>query len=194
MANSKNYVDFSSPRLWVILAIAFIFIYIVARRKGAPKLIDVIDIVKDYIGVYVSKWDIAFYIVVPIFLAIATTFEKAIDKDMADLLCVVISILAAAVISFMAMTSDKYDSVDEKEEKNVTDKRQKRKCMESLAIGLLEILLSIVLLVLLFIRPIFESVEWINWILSVVIYGLFYQFLFNILIMMRRLRQIYSKK
>lgn len=189
-----NIMSFSSPHSWIILTAVFIIIYVLARKKSYPKLIDISNILKDYTGIYVSRWDIAFSIVVPVLLSIATAIKKPIDTDMSDLLCVVISILAAAVISFMAMTSERYDGLVEKKNKDMTDNRNEIKCMESLSAGLFNTLLSVILLVLLFVRPIFENHVRFNLAISVVVYALFYHFLFNLLMMMRRLREIYANR
>lgn len=185
-------INFSSPCLWIALTLSFVIIYSLIRKKAGPKFIDIGKILSDYRKIYIHGLDLAFSIIVPLFLAIATSLEKPMDKDMADLLCVVISILAAAVISFMAMTSDRFDGVQAKENKNVGDHRSQIQCTESLSIGLFETLLSVVLLIFIFVRPIVQEHEIVGWIFGTAIYALFYQFLFNLLIMMRRLRQIYK--
>lgn len=181
------------PITWIILTIAFIVVYALVRKRTAPALLDVRKILSDYFGIFVSGFDTAFFVLVPFFLSLATALERQVDSEIADILCVVISILAAAVISFMAMTSDKAGSLSQKEWKTQDDFRSKTQCDESIAIGMFETFLSVILLVIIFLRPIFAQTI-LSWFLGLLIYFLFYSFLFNLLIMMRRLHQIYNRK
>ena len=123
----------------------------------------------------------------------ATNLEKPIDESIANTLCVVISILAAAVVSFMAMTSDRADNILEKEKtnRNRSDKRVIYRNLENLTIGMFEMLLSVIMLVLIFLQPITVGDGKISWLVGLAIYDMFYWFIFNLFIMMRRLHQIY---
>ena len=178
--------------LWLILCCLFLFIYWKNRKKSSPIFIDVGKIWSNYQQIYINNWDSAFVLVVPTTLAIATSSKRPMNDSISDVLCVVISILGAAVISFMAMTSERYDKFKEKKDKNLADRRKQIRCMESLSVGLFETLLLVIMLILIFALPIVQGHEKISWVLGTVIYILFYQFLFNIFIMMRRLHQIYG--
>lgn len=178
--------------VWLVLCCLFLFIYWINRKKSSPIFIDVGKIWSDYKGIYRNNWDFAFVLVVPTTLAIATSSKKPMDDSISDVLCVVISILGAAVISFMAMTSERYDKFKEKKDKNLADRRKQIRCMESLSVGLFETLLLVIMLILIFALPIVHGHKMISWAFGTVVYILFYQFLFNIFIMMRRLHQIYS--
>lgn len=180
---------------WLCLALCslFLLVYFYKRKMSSPIFIDIRKILSDYKGIYINKWDFRFVLVVPSLLALATSFKRPMNDNISDVLCVVISILGAAVISFMAMTSDRYDKFKEKKNKNLADRRNQIRCMESLSVGLFETLLVVSMLVLVFARPIVESHEKTTWLFGTVIYVLFYQFLFNLFVMMRRLHQIYSE-
>lgn len=178
--------------VWLVLCCLFLFIYWIKRKQSSPIFIDVGKIWSDYKQIYMNNWDFAFVLVVPTFLALATSSKRPMSDNISDVLCVVISILGAAVISFMAMTSERYDKFKEKKDKNLADRRKQIRCMESLSVGLFETLLLVAMLILIFALPIVRGHEKISWAFGTVIYILFYQFLFNIFIMMRRLHQIYS--
>jgi hypothetical protein len=95
------------------------------------------------------------------------------------------------VLTFMAMTNDKYISNIEKEKKNLADHRLKIQNEDTIAVGMYEVIISIAVLVLTFLSPIFSKICWLNWVVSFLIYYGFYIFLLNILIMVRRLYQVY---
>lgn len=183
---------FVSPWFWLGICGIFLLIYWAKRKMHSPIFIDVRKIWSDYKQIYVNKWDFWFVLIVPSLLAIATSLERPMCDGILDVLCVIISILGAAVISFMAMTSERYDKYKEKKDKNLADRRKQVRCMESLSVGLFEILLSVAMLVFIFAMPIIENYEKVTWLFGTVIYILFYHFLFNLFIMMRRLHQIYS--
>lgn len=168
-------------------------IYFLASKFKLPEHINIIGILKEYKAIFRKKKDFALIVGLPLTIAMATNLEKPIDESIANTLCVVISILAAAVVSFMAMTSDRADNIlgKEKTNRNSSDKRVIYRNLENLTIGMFEMLLSVIMLVLIFLQPITVEDGKISWLVGLAIYDMFYWFIFNLFIMMRRLHQIY---
>lgn len=181
------------PKLWILISVAFFLIYFLASKFELPEHINIIGILKEYKAIFRKKKDFALIVGLPLTIAMATNLEKPIDESIANTLCVVISILAAAVVSFMAMTSDRADNIlgKEKTNRNSSDKRVIYRNLENLTIGMFEMLLSVIMLVLIFLQPITVEDGKISWLVGLAIYDMFYWFIFNLFIMMRRLHQIY---
>lgn len=181
------------PKLWILISVAFFLIYFLASKFKLPEHINIIGILKEYKAIFRKKKDFALIVGLPLTIAMATNLEKPIDESIANTLCVVISILAAAVVSFMAMTSDRADNIlgKEKTNRNSSDKRVIYRNLENPTIGMFEMLLSVIMLVLIFLQPITVEDGKISWLVGLAIYDMFYWFIFNLFIMMRRLHQIY---
>lgn len=181
-----------SPVTWLVFTIAIVLFYLFATKTKIPVHLNIIGIFKNYHSVFPQKADLFFLGVVPFTLSVATNIESEVNVETSNLLCVVISILASAVVSFMVMTSDRADAILEKEgaKRNQSDNRVIARNKDCLAIGMFEILLAVFMLILIFLAPIFSS-KLLHWGISCAVYFSFYVFLLNLFIMMRKLCQVY---
>jgi hypothetical protein len=181
----------TAPWWWASLAGVALLIY---GFSGRLAYIDIIGVIKHYKEVFTKTKDFIFFIAFPLLLAISSTLYSSVDDELSSLMAVVLSILTSMVLTFMAMTNDRYKSSVNKPEKNLGDLQLKARNKDALAVGVYEILLSILVLILIFVLPIVESNRIAQHVMSFFIYYGFYSFLLNVFIIVRRLFQIYFNK
>ena len=175
---------------WLWAAIAGI-VFIIYGFSGRLAYIDIIGVIRHYRSVFTKRKDFVFFLVFPLFIAVSSNLYKNVDKDLSDLMAVVLSILTSMVLTFMALTNDRYESSINNPNRDLSDLQLQARNKDALAVGVYEILISILVLILIFIFPIAEIQPITKWIMSFFIYYGFYSFLLNIFIMVRRLFQIY---
>ncbi len=199
---------------WLIVSLAIALFYLFT---GGLSYINCFCAVKGYLEVFsdedgkLSIKDIGFFIVFPITLAAASQSGKAMDVNIAEVVCVVISILTAMIYSFMAVISPKYERLTgDNKTAYITIKQISNIYKETMNIILCEVLASVLLLILCFIQPIignsssqistffsevfkisaFNVGQFILSVLGFLIYFFFYFFILNILIVTKRFYKI----
>lgn len=200
---------------WLLVSVAIVVIYLF---NGGLTYINCKSAVKGYLEIFKNESgrpslkELLFFILLPLTLAAASQSGRAIEADVTDVICVVISILTAMIYSFMAIISSKYENVIQKNDSTnkidyfTADKIQKI-YNETISIITCEILVSVLLLVLCFVQPVVfpkgiqisaqASVEEICWLfifnaIGYIIYSCFYFFVLNILVVTKRFYYITS--
>lgn len=179
-----------NPFFWIILAFVILLYYI--QKKELFPYLNVAQVFKNYYAVFSRhKPDFCFFILFPLFLAIGTQLANPLTSSKTDVICVVLSILTAMVLTFMTMSSSEASRAVPKAERDIADVRLEFRNKDAIAVGMYEILISVLVLILTFSLPAIEFQEHISWIIGLFIYLGFYIFILNIFIMIRRLYQIY---
>ena len=181
-----------SPLFWLALSAIYLLLYILFRRtKNILPFLNITDVVKNYKKVFPLRRDLLFFLIFPFLLSLTTQFNQIVNEGISNIICVVLSILESTVLTFMAMSNDKYQRISENQQQNLQGIRAKYRNDDAIAIGMYEILVGIVVFILNFIFPSVESHKIISWFVSLFIYWGFYIFVLNIFGMVRRLYQIY---
>lgn len=182
-----------SPQCWLGFSLVYLFWYTMRAKTKKQRLafLNVKGVFRNYKKVFPVLRDFLFFLILPFLLAVATQLNQRLNNAISNIICVVLSILESTVLTFMAMSNEKYQSI--KEDKNLTlgDLRAKFQNEDTIAIGMYETLVSVIVLILNFLFPVIKNYKIVAWIVSLLIYWGFYIFVINIIIIVRRLYQIY---
>ena len=188
-------------RVWLLFAGIVLLAYIIF---GGASYFNVFKIVKKYVDVFrgtnkhILKRHLFFFFCFPMILAIASNLHRVVDDELLSVIGVVVSILTSALYSFLGTISAKRDQVTQNMQISSSDfKRQITLHKETISIIHLEILVSILLLILCFAQPALSGCNVLLWendiayigiksIISGFIYYLFYFFILNLLVVLKR--------
>lgn len=182
-----------SPQCWLCFSFVYLFWYAMRTRAKKQRLafLNVQGVFRNYKKVFPILRDYLFFLILPFLLAVATQLNRQLNNEISDIICIVLSILESTVLTFMAMSNEKYQSANENKDWNLSNLRAKCQNEDTIAIGMYETLVSVIVLILNFIFPIIKNYKVAAWIVSLLIYWGFYIFVINIVIIVRRLYQIY---
>lgn len=192
MDKVKDYI--TNPLIWILAAGFYLLIYTLChrvKRHDAMPFLDLKNIFYNHRHIFLLPRDYLFFVILPFFLAMATQMHKALNADISNLICVILSILESTVLTFMAMANDKTQHIEHSCNITLQELHEKAQLKDTIAVGMYEVIMGIIVLVLTFIYPIIENYRLLSRVVSFLVYWGFFIFVLNIMIMARRLYQIY---
>lgn len=205
----------NSYNFWLIVSLVIFIMYLFT---GGLSYINCLDAIKGYFLVFKEKGrtsykNLLFFIFFPFTLSIATNLYTPLNKDGLNAICVIVSIMTAMLFSLMTIIDTKHTKIieapnkdcDTKDITNYMDfKMYNTTYKETVNIVVCEVLLSVFLLLLCFVQPMLDNSKhmkinpldfsitmqsFANWL----IFYLFYSFIVNLLIVVKRFYRFSEK-
>ena len=169
-----------SSKIFSILAIV---ILLIAALQKNNNFFNIRDILKKHFDIFGDNiLAIITFFVVPLLLAIGIAKEKIVTKEILDIVSLIITIFLSFFFALMGVLT-------------ANDKEEKKKTVvnETFNTVVFECTLSIILLLIIFIMIFCGSYEWniYTFMMSLIIYYLFFTITINIFIIIKRISRIF---
>ncbi len=187
------YSYLTNSYMWLLVSGIYVFVHVLYSRKSSKASLPFINIsavIKNYRKVFIRKQDFYFFIFFPFLLSVATHLSRSLNSEISNIICVVLSILESAVLTFMAMTNDEAAQISRSSNLYLNHLRQIERIKDTIAVGMYDVVIGIIVLIMNFLFPITKTDKWFSRVVSLLVYWGFYIFVFNIFIMVRKLTQI----
>ncbi len=177
--------------IWILILITLI----ISKFAVGLKYLSVYSIIKNHFNCFRGEEDgkikllpVLNYFIVPMLLGASAAYVKEIDKDVIDIITVIVSILTAMFFTLLTIVIDMKSKIRANPKYYSTEaKISKRALVETYYAIMFEVLVSVVLLILCFLN-IFTNI--FSFIQSFLIYGLLFLLVVNLLMIIKRISRV----
>lgn len=178
------------PKIWLILTALFAVLYMARMKRILPQQFCIGAIFKEYRKVFIHPLDCAYPMVISATLAVATAFTTPLPDWLSCKICMIASILLAGEFVMLCLIAQEAKKTENKPTHNLSDKRLMVRSTEATAVGALEFILAIGLWFLALMKLLLQPYSVAQTVLDITIYFASYFFIWNAILLARRLAQV----